>query len=184
MEKERKSPKLNESNKKIMIYSAIVLAVVLSIFLAINALDIQGQRPDDVDRDSTENRSYGDHLSQNQEDLIGYIESNNSGNIRDLAEELDDIDYLDFEGNTPLIIASTYGFSHTAQILLDEGADINHQNDQGETALILAAHSGQKEVVRTLLENGADSSIETNEGETALERAESSEIEEVLEEYN
>ncbi len=62
----------------------------------------------------------------------------------------------DRQGNTPLIIAVSKGFTDGVTILLSHGASINQANDSGETPLNRAVQLRDVDMIRTLLDKGAD----------------------------
>lgn len=70
-------------------------------------------------------------------------------------------------GETPLMKASSRGYSDVARALLDAGADASARRADGFTPLILAAFFGHEEMVRLLLERGADATARTELGTTA-----------------
>ncbi len=73
--------------------------------------------------------------------------------------------------NTPLMMASVYGFMDGILFLIDKNVDINAKNLNNNHALIIAAslaHAHKKLCVEPLLKHGADHSIENNDGLTAL----------------
>ncbi|KAH9488230.1 hypothetical protein Btru_064335 [Bulinus truncatus] len=79
------------------------------------------------------------------------------------------VDSLDYNGNTPLIIAakSEYSFPIVKK-LLKAGANINHANDDGYTALHMAAEIGVKDTIKYLLKLGTDVNAITKNGRSAL----------------
>ena len=58
--------------------------------------------------------------------------------------------------NTPLILASFYGYADVAQLLFEYGAKVNVTNDKGFTPLHRACYSGHLNIVEWLLNCGAD----------------------------
>ncbi len=85
-----------------------------------------------------------------------------------LLSEGADIDTVDAEGNTPLMIASKIGNPRMLRIILVHNPDVNAVNNIGETALMIAAENGQYSVVQQLIENGADVNAKNHAGLTAL----------------
>ena len=71
-------------------------------------------------------------------------------------------------GSTPLIVASLYGHTEAARLLVESGADMNATSREGDTALHLAAFFCHGEIVALLLENGVDVNAKNNKGKTAL----------------
>ncbi len=72
-------------------------------------------------------------------------------------------------GETPLIVASTWGQKDMVRLLLEHGADLNLQTEQG-TALMVASMLGDLDMVAFLLKRGADPDIQWGEY-TALDFA-------------
>jgi ankyrin repeat protein len=68
-----------------------------------------------------------------------------------------DITATDFEGRTPLHIASERGHLDSCNALLQKGADVNHKDTGGQTPLSYAVAGNHPEVVHTLCEAGAES---------------------------
>lgn len=72
-------------------------------------------------------------------------------------------------GETPLMVASVYGYDEIVELLLDWGADVNLTSTiQNYTALIWASENGQFETVKILLDNGANVNAINDEGDTAI----------------
>jgi len=79
-----------------------------------------------------------------------------------------DLNQKDDFGSTPLIIATTFGKTNAAILLIDAGADVNATGADGGTALHGAAFYCRTEIVKALLANGADLSIRNQYESTAL----------------
>ena len=84
-----------------------------------------------------------------------------------LLAEGAEVDTMDEQGMTPLMLASGIGNMRMINILLMHEPDVNIQNNAGETALMIASENGQLFVAKALLQNGANQDIKNNEGETA-----------------
>lgn len=95
-----------------------------------------------------------------------------------------DIDYPNWFGKTPLMLAAQYGYLESVKLLLENGADINKQTKDVEcwsryenlcithnrrSALMYAAQEGQYEVVKYLLEKHADIKLYDSKGMTAYD---------------
>lgn len=96
------------------------------------------------------------------------------GNMNALKEHIaygTDLNSKDAYGSTPLNIASTFGKTDIAIVLIDQGADINTRNADGGTALHTAAFFCRTEIVEALLKAGADKTIRNQYQSTALETA-------------
>ncbi|CAM9912036.1 unnamed protein product [Ascophyllum nodosum] len=69
-------------------------------------------------------------------------------------------------GRTPLQLASYYGYTALARMLINNcGADVETRNKKGETALSLACFWGNTDTVEFLLEAGADPNNRTDAGD-------------------
>lgn len=79
-----------------------------------------------------------------------------------------DINAVNSNNCSALMLACGNGDYETAKRLLELGADVNKANSWGEVALILAVSSHNLELLSLLLENGADVNAQTKGGITAL----------------
>lgn len=68
------------------------------------------------------------------------------------------VDYVNYNGHSPLLYASTKGYAQTVAQLLAAGADVNIKDPVNgkDTPLLLAAQQGHTEIVKILLANKAD----------------------------
>jgi ankyrin repeat protein len=66
-----------------------------------------------------------------------------------------DINALDEDWNTPLMLAAREGHDEVVEALIIAKANINARNKQGKTALALAADGAHDETVRVLVQAGA-----------------------------
>lgn len=107
-------------------------------------------------------------MIMNEENLIQAAKTGNSELVELLLDDQIDVNHVDGEGNTALILASMCGCYRVVDFLLQAKADINHQNDQGETALMLAAHKEHDKVVELLISRGANVNIKDSWGDTAI----------------
>lgn len=74
--------------------------------------------------------------------------------------------------NTPLMMACAFGHEKIARLLIDKGANIHQKNDKGCDALMIASWIGYNEkILELLLEKGADVHQKNEDGETALHKA-------------
>jgi len=78
--------------------------------------------------------------------------------VRSLVEAGVDIDTLDNEGRTPLIVASIKGHADVVDFLAEAGANIDHKDSEGSgrTALIHAVNDQKTAIVEILVKHGAD----------------------------
>lgn len=82
-----------------------------------------------------------------------------------------DINAVDNEGNTPLMLAAKVGNPRMVKIILAHQPDVNAKNNDGYTALMIASEQGQTFIVEQLLNNGAEKTAVNSEGLTAAQIA-------------
>lgn len=88
------------------------------------------------------------------------------------AEDGRDIDAVDGDGRTALLLVSGLGSEPCVRLLAEAGADLNHRdNSGGFTALHMAAGYVKPGVVKLLVELGADTEAEDDRRRTPLDLA-------------
>ena len=80
-----------------------------------------------------------------------------------------DVDTIDDDGRTPLMMAANRNNLPLVKFLLDNGADVNGQDADTANRLSVLMYAQHPEMVQFLLDNGADPSISTAYGENAYE---------------
>jgi ankyrin repeat protein len=73
--------------------------------------------------------------------------------------EIQNVNYENALGDTPLHVVSRRGEADAAKILLEAGAAVNALGEEGQTPIFGAIDSHSVETVKTLLNYGADLSI-------------------------
>lgn len=92
-----------------------------------------------------------------------------------------DVNVVNNNGNTPLILATDIGILPVAKKLIEKGADVNYQHpSDGMTPLIIAASDDRVDFVKMLLEEGADKTAKNNDGKTAYDLTTKEEIKALL----
>jgi len=86
-------------------------------------------------------------------------------------DQVSDINAMNSEGETLLMIAARNGLTEVVKDLLVKNATIDLQNKFGGTALMFAAKKGHTETVEILLEHRSDPDHQDNTGDTALKVA-------------
>lgn len=115
-----------------------------------------------------ENNSTSNTIKDN---IFTAIRSIDYTSINVLLSDGTDIDTVDHQGNTPLMIAAKVGNLRILDIILSHEPKINKQNNKGKTALMIASEAGLTQFARKLIDHGADPSIKNNKGNTAMSLA-------------
>jgi len=79
-----------------------------------------------------------------------------------------DLNSADYDGNTPLLVASGGGHLELAKLLIDAGAGISDANREGNTPMLAASAGGYLELAKVLIDAGADISAANLEGNTPM----------------
>lgn len=90
-----------------------------------------------------------------------------------LIEKGANIEAMDREGNTALLVATHYGKPDVVKLLLDRGANIETKGSAGYpyvagTALLVAIREGHNDVAKLLIDKGANLEAKDKSGYTAL----------------
>ncbi|TFE01009.1 ankyrin repeat domain-containing protein [Jeotgalibacillus salarius] len=84
--------------------------------------------------------------------LLIAVKSNHTEWIKEFLKT-DDVNTQNEAGWTPLMFAADYGFTESAQVLMELGADPELQNDSGESALDIALKYDNKALIALLNAN-------------------------------
>ena len=71
--------------------------------------------------------------------LHNAVKSNHLEDVKLLVEQGADKDKRDWEGQTPLLLASKNGLLEVAQNLVEQGATLDKSDNQGQTPLLWAS---------------------------------------------
>jgi hypothetical protein len=94
------------------------------------------------------------------------------GTVRQAIEAGVDVNSIDEQQCTALLLASFNGHTSVVKLLLEQGALLGHRDAMGRTALIFAATGANAETVELLLDAGVEiNAVDTGEGFTALMHA-------------
>lgn len=102
--------------------------------------------------------------------MIHYAASNNYLELlrKLVITDKTDIDCLDSEGNTPLLVAASVGNSDIAKFLLDYGARVDIQNSYDNSPLHEASWRGYSQTLQILCRYKAKLHLKNRQGHTAL----------------
>ncbi len=98
------------------------------------------------------------------EKLFKSIEKGMIDEVKSLIKAGADINTINSDDLTTLMIASGYGRSEIVRFLVKSGMDVNGKNSAGVTALIIASSLGKYQVVKDLIDLGADVNAKDNSG--------------------
>lgn len=79
-----------------------------------------------------------------------------------------DINTVDRNGRTPLLVAASMGRVSAMRLLISNYADVDHVDRHGWTALMLAIYYNHQKAVKFLLENGCDVNLVTEQRLSAM----------------
>jgi len=103
------------------------------------------------------------------DDLLEAVDADDMSRIQNLLNEGLDVNGMNEQGWSALMIAASKGRMDILRLLIENGAALDLKNHQGgQTALIFAAHWGHVEVVRYLIAKGANLNMQMDDGWTAL----------------
>lgn len=101
-------------------------------------------------------------------DLHDACSKRNKGLFEYLIESGADVNHINKEGHTPLMIACQKGDSKTAKLLIKNGARVDFQFKKNSTALMHAIKSKNIDLINLILKNTKNINFENNDGDTAL----------------
>ena len=124
---------------------------------------------DDKGRTALHNASWGPSGGKDGKFLNGELIYDCPEAAEMLIEKGATVDFSDFDGNTPFIIAAASEGVKTLRLLFKFGASVNKRNKKGETAVFNACKFGHMSSLRILIEEmGCELTIKTLEGESNL----------------
>eukprot|EP01032_Pedospumella_encystans_P019710 gene19710-22411_t len=101
--------------------------------------------------------------------LISFAKAGNLEEIENLLNgSATNVNYAEWNGDTAIAMASSFGHFRIVTALIVKGADVNSKDKKGESALMLACNKGFVEIARLLLEHGANIDNQSKVGYTAL----------------
>ncbi|KAF6031090.1 hypothetical protein EB796_010566 [Bugula neritina] len=85
-----------------------------------------------------------------------------------------DVNLLDRNGMSPLMMAAKKGHAGAVKVLVEAGAEVNLVEKRGYTPLCWACSNGSLESIQTLAQHGADVNVQTLQGQSPYSLARSS----------
>lgn len=122
---------------------------------------------ENMDASSNSGSDYGENEQPNPSQNVKPTKANlnakllelcETGNMDELGQVLDqgaDVNFVDQDGYSALILSACFGNFKAMQLLLSYGADIDFVSKDGCTALVVAVQGGHAQIVRTLLRHKA-----------------------------
>ncbi|KAK3104921.1 hypothetical protein FSP39_013227 [Pinctada imbricata] len=86
--------------------------------------------------------------------------------VRKLLDNLkdeDDINFVNHQNNTPLLMAALNNHTNVCEVLVENGADVNISNHNGYTPIHVASRNGNAKLVNMFLQKGANIDCQTTE---------------------
>lgn len=109
-----------------------------------------------------------------QQATQGLLEDLKKGDFSRLARHLAagaDVNGRDQFGNSPILLAATFGDVNAVNLLVSHGSKVDEPNDRQETPLMWAAARGHMAIVRVLVDKGAVVKSLNKLGQSALHLA-------------
>ena len=98
-------------------------------------------------------------------DMAAFFDAALNGQLQMVKNALPligNVDTLDENGHTALMLAAYNGHTELVRFLLEKGADVNRRDPEGRSPLMFAASGPFHETVTLLLEKGADVNMADN----------------------
>lgn len=110
-------------------------------------------------------------ITSSKEAFITQIKEGQLQNVQFLLAKGADVNVQNDRGQTPLMVAASFGHEDITRVLLEYGAKINTHCHDGQTALIAAAIRGFDRLVQMLVMSGANVDEGVRCGKVALSQA-------------
>ena len=95
------------------------------------------------------------HKPKIPQDFLDAVNANDLQKVKKLSKSIVNINSVNANGQTALMVAAAKGYTKCAELLIKAGIDINAVDNKGNTALMLAAKFKQKKCFDALLKANA-----------------------------
>ena len=103
-----------------------------------------------------------------RDELIIAARENEIEKVKELLSKGFDINNVDHNGDTILMIAINNSYTVLINEILKHGSDVNIKNNDGETSLMIALRYNKFSIIQEILKYCVDLNIKNNDGNTAL----------------
>lgn len=103
-----------------------------------------------------------------EEDLLNAIMSNNYQKLSQLISKKINLNFIDDDGDTPLMWAATLGQYKITKLLIENGCQINYMNSEKDSALYCAIQANKINIVELLLKHNVDLNLKYHSDNNAL----------------
>jgi hypothetical protein len=110
-------------------------------------------------------------LRQKNAMLFFAARDGNTAQVQRMLDSGANINYKDYNDNTPLLVAIKNNQMETATLLASRGADVNAQDGYGDTPLLVAIKKNRTEMAALLASRGANINVQDKYGDTPLNLA-------------
>lgn len=110
-------------------------------------------------------------LTTSKDEFVTLVQMGGVYSVKYALDKGADVNTMNFEGQTVLMVAVSHGHDDVVSLLLEYGAKVDKIGIHGETALGVAALRGFDDIAQLLLVHGTDPDCGKNMGKTALSQA-------------
>jgi len=108
---------------------------------------------------SASTRKVRTRQSEKDKELLRLCETGDMDHLGHILDQGADVNAVDEDGYSALILSACYGNFKAMQLLLSYGANIDYVSKDGCTALVVAVQGGNAQLVRTLLRHKASPNV-------------------------
>jgi len=136
-------------------------------FLNLSPIKIEFKNKDIVKNSSFTDKEEGEKPSSiekfEKSDLLYAVMAGDIEKVKKIIASGIDINCKDTSGNTPLILAASYGHDKILELLIAKGTDLYMKNNSSTNALGFATYKGNTNIVKLLLASGVPPNLRIND---------------------